>query len=126
MNILIVEDEQPLQRAVKTKMEKEGFEVITARSFAQAVDYLTNIDPVDAIWLDHYLLGKGTGLDFLIEVKKNDAWKSVPVFVVTNTATPDKQQSYLQLGVEKYLVKASIKLDEIVLDIKKSITNKNG
>jgi DNA-binding response OmpR family regulator len=54
--ILIVEDERPLANAIKIKLELNGFETVTARSVAQALDYLENINEINAIWLDHYLL----------------------------------------------------------------------
>jgi hypothetical protein len=42
----------------------------------------------------------------------------VPIFVVSNTASADKVQSYLQLGVNKYYTKADYRLDDIIKDIK--------
>lgn len=45
-------------------------------------------------------------------------WKDVPIFVVSNTASADKVQSYLQLGVNKYYTKADYRLDDIIKDIK--------
>lgn len=119
--ILIVEDEKPLEQAIKMKFEREGLSVVTARSFAQAIDYLHTIEPVDVIWLDHYLLGKETGLDFLAEVKNDEKWKHVPVFAVTNTVGPEKKDAYLQLGATEYLVKSNIVLGDVVKQIKESV-----
>tara|TARA_B100000745_G_C20004936_1_gene341220 strand:- start:264 stop:647 length:384 start_codon:yes stop_codon:yes gene_type:complete len=116
--ILVVEDERPLVEAIRTKLEKSGFQVDTAGTVDDALEGLKKGD-IHAIWLDHYLMGKGTGLDFLSEVKKDgSALKNVPVFVVSNTASEDKVQSYLHLGIEKYFVKAEKRLDEIIDEIK--------
>lgn len=117
--ILVIEDERPLIEAVKTKLEKNGFDVTTARSVEQAMDYLESIERIDAIWLDHYLLGKEDGLDFVTKFKSHDGkWKKVPLFVVSNTASPSKVQSYIRLGISKYYVKAEHRLDEIIKEIK--------
>jgi hypothetical protein len=70
------------------------------------------------IWLDHYLLGDKDGIDFAHAVKANDAWKMVPMYVVSNTASNDKVAIYNELGVKGYYVKADHRLDEIIADIK--------
>ena len=118
--ILIVEDELPLQKAIKIKLEKSDFEVVTARSVDQALNHLKDIQGVDAIWLDHYLLGKETGLDFVAKVKEHSQFKHIPVFIVSNTATPEKAKSYMHLGAEKYYMKSDYRLDQIVEDIKRN------
>ncbi|MCA9364007.1 response regulator [Candidatus Kaiserbacteria bacterium] len=122
--ILVVEDERPLLGAIQAKLEQESFEVVTARTVEQALDYIDEGVPVDAIWLDHYLLGKETGLDFVATLKgEGGAHRHIPVFVVSNTATPDKKQTYLELGVSKFYVKANHPLTEIVDAIKNHLTN---
>jgi DNA-binding NtrC family response regulator len=125
--ILVVEDERPLLAAIKTKLEKSGFAVVTARSVEQAMNHLVESGKVEAVWLDHYLLGKENGLDFVIKCKQeNSRYKNIPIFVVSNTASPDKVQSYLKLGVNKYYVKAEKRLDDIIGDITKFIKENNS
>lgn len=120
--ILVVEDEQPLINAIKKKLETGGYDVVTARSYEQAIEYLNTIDSISCIWLDHYLLGTESGLDLVVDLKKDDSkWKNLPVYVVSNTAGPDKVQAYLRLGVNKYFTKADYRLDEIVGEIDKAI-----
>ncbi len=118
-NVLIVEDENTLASAIAAKLEISGFDVAKARSVEQAISYLEEIPKIDVIWLDHYLLGSENGLDFVHSVKNSEKWKGIPIFVVSNTATPDKIKSYMQLGVEKYYVKAEHRLEDIIKDIKK-------
>lgn len=117
--VLLVEDERPLLEAIKKKLELSGFSVITARTVKQAMGYLEDIKHVDLIWLDHYLVGKETGLDFVVKLKdESSPWKKIPVFVVSNTSTPDKVESYLHLGVDKYYTKSDYRLDEMINDMK--------
>jgi DNA-binding response OmpR family regulator len=117
-----VEDERPLLEAVKAKLETRGFEVVSARTVEQALDYIRGIDHVDAIWLDHYLLGKENGLDLVKKLKAEGSHSNqVPIFVVSNTAGPQTVQTYLHLGVKKYYVKAEHRLDDIIKDIEASM-----
>jgi len=137
--ILVVEDERSLLLVVKTRLEKKGFGVMNARSvdqvfnagleknklgiiaassIKQALDYLEDLEKIDAIWLDHNLLGKENGLDFIKKLKANGGhWKKIPIFVVSNTESSETIKSYFNLGVSKYYVKSNHKLDEIIGDI---------
>jgi DNA-binding response OmpR family regulator len=138
--VLVLEDERPLLEAINAKLEKSGFRVITARSVEQAFNaklgkkslgvitirsieqalmYLESLEKVDAIWLDHHLFGKEDGLDFVKKFKANGGrWNRVPVFVVSNAASPETIKSYITSGVSKYYVKSDHRLDEIIKDIK--------
>ena len=116
-NILVVEDEKPLLKAIQTKLELSGFAVVTARTAEQAFGLLEDIEKIDIIWLDHYLLGKESGLDLVVKIKANEKYKNVPIFIVSNTASEDKVRNYISLGVNKYYVKANHRLDDIINDI---------
>jgi len=118
--ILVIEDELLLLEAIKAKLKFNSFDVVTARTVDQALEYLENVGTFDAIWLDHYLLESSkSGLDLVSEIKKgNSAWKNTPIFVVTNTAGPDEQKLYLEMGVTKYYIKAETRLDQVIKDIK--------
>ncbi len=116
--ILVVEDERPLVQIIQAKLEKVGFDVITARTVDQGLDYLEEVGTIDAVWLDHYLPGQKTGLDFVVQMKKEGSkWAKIPIFVVSNTASNGNLRSYLRLDINKYSVKAEHRLDEITNDI---------
>lgn len=118
-NILVIEDELALVKAIKTKLENNGLDVTTSRSVSQALGFLDDGVEVDAIWLDHYLLGNENGLDFVTKIKAVDShWKNIPIFVVSNASGVDTVRPYLMLGVEKYYTKINFRIDQIVEDIK--------
>lgn len=121
--VLVIEDERPLVKIIEAKLEKTGFDVITARTVDQGLQYLEDMGHIDAIWLDHYLPGDKTGLDFVATLKRSGSkWAKTPIFIVSNTASASNVRSYLRLGVEKYCVKAEHRLDEISEDIKTFLT----
>ena len=117
--ILVIEDEIPLQNAIRLKLEKGGFQALTARSVNQAMNHLKDVKGIDVIWLDHYLLGKDNGLDFVVNLKNDKKFKKIPIFVVSNTVSSEKVKSYLSLGVNKYYTKANYRLDQIIKDMNK-------
>jgi CheY-like chemotaxis protein len=116
--ILVVEDEKPLLEAIHIKLEKSGFSVVTARTAEQAYGLLEDLAKIDIIWLDHYLLGKENGLDLVVKIKNDEKYKNIPIFIVSNTASAEKVQSYINLGVNKYYIKSNYRLDNIIEDIR--------
>ena len=141
--ILVIEDERPLLEVINMRLKKKGFGVMSARSVDQvfnagldkkdlgiiasksieeALEYLENLERIDAIWLDHNLLGKENGLDLVKKIKSNGGlWKKIPIFVISNTEKAETVNSYLKLGVSKYYIKSNHKLDEIIKDIHTSL-----
>lgn len=122
--ILVLEDERPLLDAIKIKMENSGLDVVTARTVNQGLNYLDELSKVDAIWLDHYLLGKETGLNFVAKLKEsNSKWRYIPVFVVSNSASDDKVNAYIGFGVNRFYTKTNYRLDQIVSEIVEFLKN---
>jgi len=119
--VLLVEDDPSLAAAIEAKLEKNDFDILPAKTMDQALEYCRTRQNIDVLWLDHYLLGRGTGLDLLEKIKTIATYQHVPAFVVSNTASPDKRQSYLKLGATQFYVKAEHRLEEIIADIKASI-----
>lgn len=117
-NILVLEDENSLLKAISDKLTKEGFEVFGAKSVTEGLGFL-NKAKIDAVWLDHYLLGKENGLDFVMQFNKKP--RNVPIFVVSNTTNSEKINEYMHLGVSKFYIKAEKSLGDIITDIKKAI-----
>ncbi len=124
MDILVIEDEKPLLDAITIKLEKSGFHTFVARTCEQALSLLETQPTIQAVWLDHYLIGEHTGIDFIAQAKHHPAYRHIPIFVVTNTGGTEKQQTYIRLGAERYYIKSNHRLDEIILDIQKFLTKK--
>ena len=121
-NILIVEDELTLSKIIQKKLQNSGFETFTARSVVEAWEIINRPGSVDVVWLDHYLLGTDSGLDLVVKMKDdNSKFKNIPIFVVSNTASPEKVNSYINLGVNKYYTKSNNSIEDIVQDIKSAI-----
>lgn len=123
--ILVIEDERPLVKVIEAKLLRAGFDVVTARTVDQGLEYMENIGTIDAVWLDHYLFGEKTGIDFVAKLKSTGSkWIGIPIFVVSNTASNENLQSYIRLGVHKYSVKADHRLDEMANEIKSFLEHK--
>lgn len=119
--VMVVEDETLLLQAAAKKLEHEGIKVLACPSGEIALKYVDELDSVpDAIWLDYYLKDMN-GLAFMQAIKVNPKWAAVPVIVVSNSASPDKVHNMLALGVDKYILKAQYRLDEIITILREII-----
>lgn len=101
MKILIIEDEQDLQDAIKTSLEKEGYSIETAGDFDMAYEKLF-IYEYDCILLD-IMLPNGSGLDLLKELKRKNKSENV-IIISAKDSLKDKLQG-LELGADDYLTK---------------------
>ena len=125
LTILVLEDDMLLLKAIQDKLERNHFAVLLSRTFAQALEYMKDDNlKVNLIWLDHYLLGKETGLDFLAKIRAEEKWRVTPVFIVSNSTSPEMIQAYRSLGINKYYTKSDFRLEEIIGDIKEFFTTK--
>jgi len=98
--IMVIEDENLLLQAITKKLTLCGIEAVSCSSGEQALDYLKNFsENPDAVWLDYHLK-EMDGLAFMEALKTNDKWSAIPVFVVSNSASPDKVHRMLALGAK--------------------------
>jgi CheY-like chemotaxis protein len=119
--ILVIEDEQPLINAIKEKLGQNNFRVISVKTVEEGLKLVRDLPKIDLVWLDHYLLGHKTGIDFVGQVKTNPLTKNIPVFIVSVSTDPTTSYQYLHLGAEEYYTKSAFKLQDIIDDIKKHI-----
>lgn len=77
--VLLIDDEQSVEATLRSYLEVEGHEVISATNFDSAVNWIKQ-DKADLIITD-VILGKKTGLDVLREAKKSQP--ETPVIVIT-------------------------------------------
>ena len=121
--VMVVEDEALLLEAATKKLEHEGFNVLPCPSGEMALEYVKKLDTIPrAIWLDYYLKDMN-GLAFMQAIKTNPKWAEIPVIVVSNSASPDKVHNMLALGVNKYILKAQYRLDEIIAILREIIND---
>lgn len=113
--ILIIEDETPLNEAIKLRLEKRGYRALQAFSAEEGIEILKKEKP-DFIWLDFLLPGMN-GLEFLEYIRKNPDHRDDKVAIVSVSADFQKRETAEALGIVDYIVKADHRLDDIVTRI---------
>ena len=64
------------------------------------------------------------GLDFLADLRKEEAFKATPVIILSNMSGDEDRRRAAELGVVGYFVKADFALDELVEQIAEVLNKK--
>jgi DNA-binding response OmpR family regulator len=123
-NILIVEDEAVLLGVLTEKLEKEGFNVITAKDGAQGLELALGRLP-DLILLDNRMPGM-TGYEMLTRLREKGRWgEFVPVIFLSNVEPNSKEErrDIEATGAAYYLIKGETSMDEIVAKVREVLRN---
>jgi two-component system response regulator PilR (NtrC family) len=99
--LLIVEDEPVLRKHLGRLFEREGYEVVSAGSLAEAMDCLVG-DRFDALLLD-VKLPDGDGLDVLAALEPSRRPRRT--MVMTAFSTPESEARARDLSVDRLLRK---------------------
>jgi len=112
MRILLADDDDQLQRALRITLAARGYEVIAAHDGAEAIDLAANAHP-DLIVLD---LGmpKVEGVDVIRAVR---AWSKVPILVLSGRTDSAEKVDALDAGADDYVTKP-FAMDELLARIR--------
>jgi len=99
--ILIIDDEEDMAFALVLQLQAGGYEASAAGDGAEGLKKARKEKP-DLILLD-IMMPKKDGYTFLIELKKDNTIKSIPVIVLT--AKADMKDMFDVEGVKGYITK---------------------
>ena len=114
--ILIVEDDDFLLQMYVTKLELEGFQVVSAVDGIKGLR-LAKKDKPDLVLLD-LQLPELSGFEVLEDLKRSNETKQIPVLVLTNFSQKEDIDRCLNLGASDYLIKAHFVPSEVIAKIK--------
>lgn len=114
--IMIIDDDPRLIKAYVVKLGNEGYEVVSEEDGTKAFDRVLDEKP-DLILLDG-LMPKKTGWDVLDDLKADNELKEIPVIMVSNIGSEDREIVAEEKGAADYLVKSNTPLQELVDKIK--------
>lgn len=117
--ILVIDDEESIRYTFKSFLLDEGYEVLTARNYQEALSAIDTAG-LDLIFADILLEGK-TGIDVLRETKERNL--RCPVVVITGDPNIDSASEALRLGAFDYIPKP-IKQDTLLRITKIALKHK--
>ncbi len=103
-HILIVDDSKTVRNLVAFIMKKEGFKVTTAEDGLDGLEKLYSVEKVDLIISD-VNMPRMDGFTYIKTVREQDAYKDIPIIVLSTEGQEKDIQTGLSLGANLYMVK---------------------
>lgn len=104
MKIAVIEDDKPIQMLYKTKLELEGFTVVTADNGKDGLLTLENEKP--ALALVDLRMPEMSGDKMLSRLRETKWGANIRVIILTNISRDEAPSALRFLNVDRYLVKA--------------------
>lgn len=115
-NILVVEDDAPLNEAYKMILESAGYATRTAFNGKEALEMVKAQEP-DLIFLD-LRMPVMDGIEFLKHYKPKTEHKHVKIIVFSNYDMQQEVDEAYELGAERYVLKAWASPKELLKMVK--------
>ena len=101
--VLVVDDEPHLLRLVQFRLEREGYDVVTAADGQTALESVYDCRP-DLCLLD-VVMPRRSGLEVLQELRTDERSAELKVIMLTARATDADIEKGMQMGADDYLTK---------------------
>jgi len=116
-NILLIEDDPFLIDIYTTKLKESDFLVEVASQGEEAIRKVKE-KPFDLVLLD-IVLPKLDGWEILRQIKAESKLKDLKVIILSNLSQKEEVEKGMNLGADKYLIKAHYTPSEVAEEIKK-------
>lgn len=118
MKLLVVDDDIIILQAMKSFLEKEGFEVTTTADAQEALKIIEEQkDELDLVISD-IMMPFISGIELLSSIKEIKA--SIPIVIVSALDQKEVIMMAFQLGAEDF-VKKPINMDELIIRVQKAL-----
>ncbi|HSQ00907.1 MAG TPA: response regulator [Candidatus Dormibacteraeota bacterium] len=107
--ILIVDDDPNTLEILRRWLNREGYSTVSADNGPACLQAL-NKEAVDVIVLDVMMPGMD-GLQVCERLRESDAWRAIPVVLLTAKDDLETRSRGMMLGVSEYLTKPVNKLE---------------
>lgn len=119
-HVLIIEDNEETRHMLGRILTREGWTVIEAENGRVALERLAESQP-RLILLD-LMMPKMNGFEFITELRRHPAWRSIPVVVITAKDLTQEDRRRLNSSVVKILQKGAYSRDELLAQVAELIS----
>jgi two-component system chemotaxis response regulator CheY len=104
MRILAVDDSATMRRIIKNQLKQNGVEEVDEASNGREALLLLGRTQYDLVITD-WNMPEMCGLDLVMEIRKTDSIKNLPILMVTTVSAKEDIVNALKAGVNNYVVK---------------------
>jgi PAS domain S-box-containing protein len=128
-NILLVEDDEPTRTLLRRTLQDDGWTVAEADNGQVGLDALEEVEP-ELVLLD-LMMPKMDGFEFLREFRSRDAYRSVPVIVITAKELTREEEESLRRGTSEILTKGGSRgggdqKDQLLAQVRRHVRRVTG
>ncbi len=123
--IFIIEDDANILYGLQAKFRVEDFDVEIdngSNSIEEVINNIKFFKPKYVI-LD-LILPKIDGFEVAKKLQEDEETKNIDIFAFTSLSDQDSKERGIKVGVDYYLLKTELSIDELVEKVKKIIQNK--
>ncbi len=121
---LVVDDDEAIRSLFRRALEGDGWTVDEAEHGVAALDRVSHRRP-DLILLD-LMMPIMDGFEFMLELRKNEGWASIPVIVVTAKDLTEEEGRRLNGGVERIVQKGALTRHELLVEVRSLVSRVCG
>jgi CheY-like chemotaxis protein len=118
--VLVVEDDAPTREMIRRMLEKEGCAVAEAENGKAALERVAEKAP--AVIILDLMMPVMDGFEFVLELRKKDAWRSIPVIVITAKDITEEDRRRLNGGIVDILHKGAFRREELLDQVRDFVT----
>ncbi|MEE8311640.1 MAG: response regulator [Candidatus Binatia bacterium] len=119
-SVLVVDDSPEVREVARRALEQQGWMVSEAENGRAGLDRLAERRP-SLILLD-LMMPVMDGFEFVMEVRKRDDWRSIPIVVVTAKDITEEDRSRLNGDVAALIEKRGLGTDDLLGQIRELLT----
>ncbi len=130
--VMIVDDSVTVRKVTSRLMERQGWEVATAKDGVDAMDQLQEQELRPDVVLLDIEMPKMDGFEVLRSVRRDDNLKDLPIIMITSRTGEKHKEQAMALGVNQYLGKPFQEanliatIEEVIADAKAKASKKQG
>src|SRR5439155_989403 len=112
--VLVVDDDAGLRQLLRRMLEPEGYAVVEAENGRVALERLRDVSP-SVVLLD-LMMPEMDGFEFVAELRRHEAWRAIPVVVITARDLSLDDHERLNGYVQKILQKGEHGRDQLLAE----------
>jgi CheY-like chemotaxis protein len=115
-DVLVIEDNADTRALLRRQLEADGWRVAEAENGRAGLDAVSRHEP--ALILLDLMMPVMDGCQFAAELRRHEAWRGIPVVVITaKDLTPDERRA-LNGDVQGVLQKGALDADELLRELR--------
>jgi GAF domain-containing protein/CheY-like chemotaxis protein len=117
--VLVVDDDAGLRQLLRRMLEPEGYAVVEAENGRVALERLREVSP-SVVLLD-LMMPEMDGFEFVSEFRRHEAWRAIPIVVITARDLSRDDHERLNGYVQRILQKGVYGRDQLLSEVRELV-----